>query len=60
MKLSHQIEDRFWDGDNLENLVEEVKERDLEELEPRVGSTDSVRGIDLSKKEKLILNQLKD
>ena len=33
LKLSHQIEDRFWDGDNLENLVEEVKERDLEELE---------------------------
>lgn len=33
LKLSHQIEDRFWDGDNLEKLVEEVKERDLEELE---------------------------
>ena len=21
LKLSHQIEDRFWDGDNLENFV---------------------------------------
>tara|TARA_B100000674_G_C37892656_1_gene939757 strand:+ start:914 stop:1567 length:654 start_codon:yes stop_codon:yes gene_type:complete len=33
LKLSHQIEDRFWDGENIENLIREAKERDLEELE---------------------------
>tara|TARA_B100000963_G_scaffold145758_2_gene126936 strand:+ start:635 stop:1288 length:654 start_codon:yes stop_codon:yes gene_type:complete len=33
LKLSHQIEDRFWDGENIEKLIREAKERDLDELE---------------------------
>lgn len=33
LMASHNIEDRFWDGEDIESLVAEIKEKNIDELE---------------------------
>ncbi len=33
LMASHNIEDRFWDGEDIDSLVAEIKEKNIDELE---------------------------